>query len=156
MSTTPRHDERSLPGEAELWMRLHSAITHLTPDIAARPGYFDEGWTAKDAVAHLGTWMAAGAQVLRRVAAGTYQRDEIDVDAENARYLEAMRDVPLDTVRLQATAAHADLLRAWAELSEVTPDAEWWVRKSGPEHIAEHLPRLEEWISEVERDAARK
>lgn len=155
MSSTSRHDERSLPGEAEAWVRLHAAINRLTPDIAARPGYFEEGWTAKDAVAHLGTWMAAGAQVLRRIAAGTYQRDEIDIDAENARYLDAMRDVPLDTVRLQATAAHADLLRAWAELPEVTPDAGWWVQKAGPEHIAEHLPRLEEWISEVERGAAR-
>jgi hypothetical protein len=156
MSTTPRHDEHSISGEAEAWMRLHAAITRLTPDIASRPGYFEEGWTAKDAVAHLGTWMAAGAQVLRRIAAGSYQRDEIDIDAENARFLDAMRDVPLDTVRLQATAAHADLHRAWAELPEVTPDAEWWVRKAGPEHIAEHLPRLEEWISEVEHDAARK
>lgn len=155
MSTAPRRDERSLPGEAEAWTRLHSAITRLTPDIASRPGYFEEGWTAKDAVAHLGTWMAAGAQVLRRIAVGTYQRDEIDVDAENARFLDAMRDVPLDTVRLQATAAHADLLRAWAELPEVTSDAEWWVHKAGPEHINEHLPRLEEWITEVERDATR-
>jgi hypothetical protein len=156
MSTTPRGEERALPGEAEMWTRLHAAINHLTPDIASRPGYFEEGWTAKDAVAHLGTWMAAGAQVLRRIAAGTYQRDEIDIDAENMRFLDAMRDVPLDTVRLQATAAHADLHRAWAELPEVTPDGTWWVRKAGPEHIAEHLPRLEEWISEVEHDAVRK
>lgn len=94
--------------------------------------------------------------MLRRIGAGTYQRDEIDIYAENARFLDATRDVPLDTVRLQATAAHADLLRAWTELPEVTPDAEWWVRKAGPELIAEHLPRLGEWISEVERDRARK
>lgn len=139
---------RELPGEAEAWARLHAAIDRLTPENASRPGYYEEGWTAKDAVAHIGTWMAQGAQMLRRIAAGTYREGEIDVDAENARFLEAMRDVPLDTVHLQATAAHRELLNAWAELPEVTPAAAWWVRKSGPEHVDEHLPRLEEWLAQ--------
>jgi len=143
-------DERELPGEAETWHRLHAAIDRLTPDTASRPGYFVEGWTAKDAVAHLGTWMAQGAQMLRRIASGTYRKGEIDIDAENERFLEAMRDVPLETVHLQAAAAHGELMRAWAELPEVTPDAAWWVRKAGPEHVAEHLPRLEEWIGHLE------
>lgn len=142
---------RELPGEAEAWHRLHAAIDRLTPESASQPGYFEEGWTAKDAVAHLGTWMAQGAQVLRRIASGTYRRDEIDIDAENARFLDAMRDVPLETVHLQAAAAHGELLRAWAELPEVTPDASWWVRKAGPEHYEEHLPRLEQWLAELER-----
>ncbi len=97
----------------------------------------------------IGTWMAEGAQVLRRIAAGTYREGEIDVDAENERYLAAMRDIPLDTVHLQVASAHAELLRAWAQLPEITPAAMYWVRKAGPEHVAEHLPRLEEWINEV-------
>jgi hypothetical protein len=25
------------------------------------------------------------------------------------------------------------------------------VRKAGPEHVAEHLPRLEEWVGELEK-----
>jgi hypothetical protein len=95
--------------------------------------------------------MARGATVLRQIAAGTYREGEIDVDAENARYLEAMRDVPLETVHLQAAAAHSELLGAWAQLPEVTPDAAYWVRKSGPEHYAEHLPRLEAWVGELAR-----
>jgi hypothetical protein len=142
---------RELPGEAEMWRRLHAAIDRLTPDTANVPGYFEEGWTAKDAVAHIGTWMAQGAQVLRRIAAGTYRDDEIDVDAENARFLDAMRDVPLETVHLQATAARGELLRAWAELPAVTPAADYWVRKAGPEHVEEHLPRLESWLDELQQ-----
>ena len=59
-------DDRELPGEAESWHRLHELIDRITPEIAEVPGYFEEGWTAKDAVAHIGTWMAAGAQVLRQ------------------------------------------------------------------------------------------
>ena len=140
---------RDLPGEAESWRRLHAAIDRLTPETADIPGYFEEGWTAKDAVAHLGTWMAQGAQVLRRIATGTYREGEVDVDAENERFLAAMRDVPLETVHLQVTAARGELLRAWAELREITPAAAYWVRKAGPEHVDEHLPRLEAWLDEI-------
>jgi hypothetical protein len=143
--------EREIPGEAEGWRRLHAVIDRLNPEVADVPGYFEEGWTAKDAVAHLGTWMAEGAQMLRRIAAGTYRDNEIDIDAENARYLAAMRDVPLRDVHLQAASAHAELLRAWAALPEITPPATYWVRKAGPEHYDEHLPRLEAWVSEISR-----
>jgi hypothetical protein len=149
VSATRQADPRDLPGEAEAWNRLHGIIDRITPDIAELPGYFDEGWTAKDAIGHLGAWMARGATVLRQIAAGTYREGEIDIDAENARYLEAMRDVPLDTVHLQVAAAHAELLRAWTQLPEVTPEAAYWVRKAGPEHYAEHLPRLESWVEEL-------
>jgi hypothetical protein len=141
----------ALEGEAEAWHRLHALVDRLTPETADVPGYFEEGWTAKDAVAHLGTWMAQGAQMLRRIAAGTYVDDEVDVDAENARFLAAMRGIPLDTVHLQAAAARAELLRAWAALPEVTPAASYWLRKAGPDHLEEHLPRLEEWIEELDR-----
>lgn len=147
-------DSREIPGEAEGWKRVHAAIDRITPDIASEPGYFEEGWTAKDAIAHLGTWMAQGAQTLRQIAAGTF-REELDVDAENARFLEAMRDVPLETVHLQAAAAHNELLSAWAQLPEVTPEAAYWVRKAGPEHYEEHVPRLEAWLEELERRRTR-
>jgi hypothetical protein len=150
MSHNASTDERDLSGEAEAWSRLHAVIDRITPEMAAQPGYFEEGWTAKDAIAHLGTWMARGATMLRQIAAGTYREGEIDVDAENQRFLEAMRDVPLDTVHLQAAAAHNELLAAWAQLPEITPEASYWVRKAGPEHYAEHLPRLEAWVDELE------
>lgn len=151
MATMPSSGSRDLPGEAEAWSRFHALVDRVTPAIAEEPGYFEEGWTAKDAIAHIGTWMAQGAQMLRRIAAGTYRNDEIDIDAENARFLEAMRDVPLDTVHLQAASAHGELLAAWAQLPEVTDAAAYWVRKAGPEHLEEHVPRLEAWLDELER-----
>ena len=151
MSQQASTESRELPGEAEGWHRLHAVIDRVTPEIAAQPGYFEEGWTAKDAIAHLGTWMARGATMLRQIAAGTYREGEIDVDAENERFLEAMHDVPLETVHLQAAAAHGELLSAWSQLPEVTPPAAYWVRKAGPEHYAEHLPRLEAWVDELSR-----
>jgi hypothetical protein len=141
---------RALDGEAEAWHRLHAVVDRMTPALADEPGYFEEGWTAKDAVAHLGTWMAQGAQMLRRIAAGTYRDDELDIDAENARFLEAMRDIPLETVHLQAAAARGELLAAWAQLPEMTDAAAFWLRKAGPDHLEEHLPRLESWLAELE------
>lgn len=142
--------QTDLAGEREAWQRLHLLMRRITPDIAEVPGYFEEGWTAKDAIAHLGTWMAEGAQVLRQIAAGTYREGELDVDAANARFLEAMRDIPLDTVHLQAASARAELLRAWQALPEITPAASYWIRKAGPDHLEEHLPRLEAWIDELD------
>lgn len=150
MNTEARTDARELPGEAEAWTRLHRIINRITPEMAEVEGYFEEGWTAKDAVAHIGTWMAAGAAMLRQIAAGTYREGELDVDAENARFLAAMRGIPWETVHVQAAAGHRELLNAWAELEEVTPAAAFWVRKAGPEHLEEHVPRLEEWIEELE------
>jgi hypothetical protein len=151
MTDTLNRPGGELDGEREAWQRLHAVMRRITPEIAEVPGYFEEGWTAKDAVAHLGTWMAEGAQVLRQIAAGTYREGELDVDAANARFLETMRDVPLDTVHLQAASARAELLRAWQDLPAVTPAAAYWVRKAGPEHLEEHLPRLETWVEELER-----
>lgn len=147
--TRPAANSRDPEGEAEAWERLHAVMYRITPEIAEVPGYFREGWTAKDAIAHLGTWMAEGAQMLRRIAAGTYREGELDIDAENERFLAAMRDVPLNVVHLQAASARAELRRAWAELSEITPAAEFWLRKAGPDHLAEHLPRLEAWVDEL-------
>ena len=151
MSQQVPTDARELPGEAEAWKRLHHVIDRITPEMAEQPGYFEEGWTAKDAVGHIGTWMARGATMLRQIASGTYREGEIDIDAENERFLAAMRDIPLETVHLQAAAAHAELLRAWAQLPEITPAASYWVRKAGPEHYAEHMPRLEAWVEELSR-----
>jgi enoyl-CoA hydratase len=34
-------------------------------------------------------------------------------------------------------------------LSEATPEAVFWIRKSGAEHYDEHLPRLREWVAEL-------
>jgi hypothetical protein len=138
-----------LKAEDAGWNELHALIDTLTPNEAERPGYFEEGWSAKDAIGHVGSWLAAGAAVLERIRGGTYRSEEIDVDAWNERFLEAMKDVPFDDVKGQAFAARARLLQAWAELDELTPDAAYWIVKSGGEHYREHLPRLRDWVSEL-------
>ena len=146
-----RHD--LIAEEDRLWPELHRLVDSLPEDEVATPGYFAEGWSAKDLVAHIGSWLAEAGIVLERMRFGTYRSEEIDIDSMNRQFYEAMKDVPFKTVRAQAVAARNRMLLAWGSLDHDTPDAERWIRKSGPEHYAEHLPRLREWT--VERTRSR-
>jgi Mycothiol maleylpyruvate isomerase N-terminal domain len=131
------------------WDELHALIDSLTPEELERPGYYVEGWSAKDLLAHVGSWLAEAGVVLERIRSGTYRSEEIDVDAMNKLSLEAMKDAPAGEVKAQASAARTRMLQAWAALPEMTPDADFWIRKAGAEHYEEHLTRLREWVPEL-------
>jgi hypothetical protein len=131
------------------WDELHGLLGDLTSDELERPGYYVEGWSAKDLLAHVGSWLAEAAVVLERIRVGTYRLAEIDIDAMNALSLEAMRDLPLELVRAQAAAARTRMLQAWGALPEATPDADFWIHKAGAEHYEEHLVRLRVWVAEL-------
>ena len=131
------------------WDELHALTDSLTLEEAETPGYYPEGWSAKDLLAHIGSWLAEAGIVLLRIRVGTYQPEEIEIDSMNRTFLEIMKDVPLQTVRAQASSARARMLQAWGELQELTPEAAFWIRKGGAEHYAEHLPRLREWIEQL-------
>jgi hypothetical protein len=60
-----------------------------------------------------------------------------------------MRDVDFRDVRSQTVAARSRMLSAWRSLPEPSPEADRWISKSGPDHYAEHLPRLKEWVGEL-------
>jgi hypothetical protein len=138
-----------LRAEDQGWAEVHSLMDALSAEQAERPGYFPEGWSAKDAIGHIGSWLAEAGMVLEQLAGGTYRPHEIDVDVMNERFLEAMRDVPFVDVKAQAHAARARMLQAWDNLGELSPEAAYWIRKSGADHYEEHLPRLREWVAEV-------
>lgn len=131
------------------WNELHALIDSLTPEEAERSGYYREGWSAGDMLAHIGSWLAAAGAVLERIRAGTYHSEEVDIDAWNERFLQAMKGVPFRDVKAQASASRARMLQAWGQLGELTPDAAFWIGKAGADHYAEHLPRLRGWVSEL-------
>jgi hypothetical protein len=135
------------------WDELHALMHTLTREQTEQPGYYTEEWSAKDLLAHIGSWLAEAGVVLQRIRAGTYKLEEIHVDSMNRSFLEIMKDVPLQTVRAQASAARARMLLAWGELPELTPEAAFWIRKAGAEHYAEHLPRLREWVEQLRSSA---
>jgi mycothiol maleylpyruvate isomerase-like protein len=139
-----------LAEEARLWAELYRLVDGLPEERAGEPGYFEEGWSAKDLVAHIGSWLAEGGVCLERIRAGTYRAEEIDIDAMNATFVETMRNVPLPVVKSQAIAARSRMLHAWGELDDTPPEAVRWIEKSGPAHYAEHLPRLRDWVAELD------
>jgi Mycothiol maleylpyruvate isomerase N-terminal domain len=135
--------------EDRLWTELQGLVDSLPEDRVGEPGYFEEGWSAKDLVAHIGGWLAEAGAVLERIRFGTYRPEEFDVDATNATVYAAMREVPFPDVRAQGIAARNRMLRAWRSLPESSAEADRWISKAGPEHYEEHLPRLREWVKEV-------
>jgi catechol 2,3-dioxygenase-like lactoylglutathione lyase family enzyme len=135
--------------EDEGWHELHALIDSLPPSTVERPGYFEEGWSAKDLLAHVGAWLAQAGVALEQIGSGTYRAEEIDVDALNGRYLETLRQLPFDVIRAQADASRTRMLIAAAAISSPSEDAAFWISKAGPEHYAEHLPRLREWAQEL-------
>jgi hypothetical protein len=131
------------------WDELHGLIESLTPEQAERRGYYPEGWSAKDLLAHVGSWLAEAGAVLEQIREGTYRPQEIDIDAMNEVFLQNLRDQPLKTIRAQASSARARMLQAWNHHGELTPEATFWIRKAGAEHYDEHLPRLREWVGDL-------
>jgi hypothetical protein len=119
------------------WDELHALMDSLTPEEAEKPGYYPEGWSAKDLLAHIGSWLAEAGVFLLRIRVGTYNLEELDIDALNRTFLEIMKDAPLQTVGAQASAARARMLLAWGQLPKLTPEAAFWIRKAGAEHYAE-------------------
>jgi hypothetical protein len=140
-----------LAEEERSWAELHRFVDSLPREAVDEPGYFEEGWSAKDLVAHIGSWLAEAGVVLERIRFGTYRPDEIDIDAMNGEFYESMRDVPFHDVQAQAFTARERMLRAWRSLPEISSEADRWIDKAGPDHYAEHLPRLKEWVEELRR-----
>ena len=138
--------------EDEGWHELHALIDSVPAAAVELPGYFDEGWSVKDLLAHIGAWLAQAGVALEQIGSGTYRAEAIDVDALNGRYLETLRALPFDVVRAQADAARTRLLIASAAVGERArgdggsppgkggvsrqqADAAFWIRKAGPDHI---------------------
>lgn len=137
--------------EDRLWTELHRLVDLLPDEKVEEPGYFVEGWSSKDLVAHIGSWLAEAGVVLDQIRFGTYRPEEIDIDAMNEMFYKAMQDVPFHEIRAQGIAARNRMLRAWRSLPHGSPEADRWISKAGPEHYAEHLPRLQEWVRELGR-----
>jgi len=137
--------------EEREWIELHGLVDAMPANRVEEPGYFVEGWSAKDLIGHIGSWLAEAGVVLEQIRAGTYRPEEIDIDEMNRRFYAALHDIPFPVIKAQAFTARNQMLRAWARLPEGSDEADRWISKSGPEHYEEHLPRLREWVGELAR-----
>jgi len=142
--------QQALEAEREAWYELSGLVRHLTIDERMRPGYYeDPDWSVRDLVGHVGAWLAEAAKQLDRLAGGTYEGHDIDIDALNAVFLADMRDQPWEVAWLTANAGRTRMLQCWVELGQANDEAVWWIAKSGTEHYAEHLDRLRSWVAEL-------
>jgi hypothetical protein len=150
------HDAKGHPDVAELdaegdgWYALTGLVRVLTPDERLAPGYYlDPPWSVRDLVGHVGAWLAEAAAQLERIAGGTYEGHDVDIDALNAVFLAAMQGQPWDVAWVQANAGRSRMLQVLAELREPSDEAAWWIGKAGRDHYGQHLPRLREWVAEL-------
>lgn len=119
------------------WSEITGLLGLLTPEERIVPGYFrDSDWTVKDLVAHLGAWLSEAATQLTSIAARSYEARDLDVDAQNAKTLAALREVPWDEAWRHATGARAIMLQHWFALRVRSDAADLWVRKASPRRPA--------------------
>jgi hypothetical protein len=138
-----------LQAEEEGWNEIHQLIDSLSPSQIEKPGYFPEGWSVKDLLGHLASWLAEAGVALERIHMGTYREGELDIDAKNDEFLEALRPLTSSEIHGMAESARARMRRSLLKLSDESPDAAWWIDKAGVAHYQDHLPRLREWVEEV-------
>jgi hypothetical protein len=135
--------------ERKGWEELRSLIGSLTPVEVLQPGYYLEGWSAKDVLAHIAGWLAEAGIVLEQIRAGTFVGRDLDVDAMNAIFLKANATQPMNIVQAEAEAARSRLLLEVQALEGISDEAAVWLSKAGPEHYDEHMPRLREWVAQL-------
>ena len=137
--TAHHHDE----AEGRAWYEIIRLVRSLSLEERLEPGYQrDPDWSVRDVMGHLGTWLAEAEVQLEQIGAGTYEGHDVDVDALNATFLEALADQPWEVAWLQANAGRSRMLDVWAACRDTSDEADWWVRKSGVEHYLEHLDRV--------------
>ncbi len=86
----------ALEAESAAWYELAGLVRQLTLDERMTPGYYeDPAWSVRDLVGHVGAWLAEAALQLERIAGGTYEGHDVDIDGLNAALLEDMRDQPV-------------------------------------------------------------
>ena len=147
-----RDEQISLPtflqSEKAGWEELEGLVETLSPEQAEVPGYLPK-WSVKDFLAHIAGWLAEAGQALEQIRSGTFTGSDVDVDALNDTFVEANREQPLSVVLFELKATRRRLLHHLHGLTEIPPAAQPSLRKAGPQHYAEHLPRLREWVGEL-------
>jgi hypothetical protein len=133
--------------EEAAWTPLHDLAHELTIEEAVVPGYYEEGWSAKDLLAHMACWYGVAAQCITQVHQGTFVGSDEEEDEVNRRFLETCRDLSLGDVLAMLHASRTRMLEELDRLPEelVEGPAEEWFRDA-IDHPPDHLPRLRSWV----------
>ena len=139
---------RLVADEDAAWRELRDVLDRMTLEQLERPGLTPDGWSVKDAMFHIGAWMADCAGQLERMRMGTFQ-DRVDtvedIERQNREWFELSRTLDLATVRTELIAARTWMLHEFAALADVIPSAWEWFEESGPIHYRKHVGELQAW-----------
>ena len=127
---------------------LERLTSSMTNEEAEATGYAP-GWSVKDMLAHVAGWLSLAGIAVEQFQAGTFRPEDRDVDAQNQAFVDANRDQPLDFVRLEVTKTRHRLRSHVHRLPAIPPELEPTLLQDGPEHYAQHVPRLAEWLAEL-------
>ncbi len=113
-------------------------------------------WSVRDIVAHISAWHRELAPALERLARGERPIPEgvsyEDVDAWNAKFVEAKKAAPLPEVMRELERSHTDFMRAAAAVPAVRfePGRTAWkiVDQNSAHHYKEHGDQIRAWRAE--------
>jgi hypothetical protein len=110
-------------------------------------------WCIRDVIAHISGWQREMAPALERLARGerplTGREGYDDVDAWNARFADAQREMSVADVLLEFDRVHEQFLHAAAQVPDdrYVPDKTAWkiVDLNGVQHYREHREEILAW-----------
>ena len=140
---------RLLSEEEAGWQRLHATFERVSEDRFEEATLTPEGWSPKDAMFHVGGWLADCARVLEQIREGTFDRaaeDALTIADVNHAWFLLSRTMDPHTVHAGFEAARLKARECFATLPEVTAEAWEWFEESGPLHYAKHVNDLEAWL----------
>jgi hypothetical protein len=139
-----------LDAEQTGWYALTRVVRSLALEERLVPGYYrDPDWAVRELVWHIGTWLAEAETQIERQAGGTYEGHDIDIDALNTTFMQALGSQPWEVAWTQVHAARTRMILAFTALETRNDETAWWIRKSGADHYAEHFDRLLVWADEL-------
>jgi hypothetical protein len=149
-----RDRERLLADEADGAARFDAELARIPPDRRAEQTIGPDGWTPVILVAHVAGWLDECADVLERMAAGSWRADEPTEPVDDINRAQVARAAALTWSGAQeaVAAARSRARAAWQAFPEITPDAWSWFEESGPNHYAKHMHDLTAWLDRLGSD----
>jgi len=142
--------ERLIAEEAAGWARLGQVFAEIPEERFEEPAVTPEGWSPKDVMFHVAFWTADCADVLERIAAGTWdgagEETSETIEVTNREGFARSTTMPAVEVREGFEDGRDRMLAAFRALAVVTPDAWEWFEESGPLHYAKHVKDLSSWL----------
>jgi hypothetical protein len=147
-----------LAQEAEAWAAFRMVLDEVPSARLRQPTFTPDGWSVRDLEVHVGGWLAACAEVLEGLQAGTWDPSAAEpetreaVDRVNAGHVALARGMSPTQALASLEAARERARRALAALEGLTAEAWSWFEESGPMHYAKHTHDLRAWLAGAPSD----